>query len=91
MFAFASKVRIVECRNCHQESTVISQSLGLCANCIKKDFEKVLPEIEETHASTRERFNLPKMIPKSSPGTACNICAKSMKRKCLKLQRLSQG
>jgi hypothetical protein len=29
-----------QCLNCHQESDVISQSLSLCASCIKKDFEK---------------------------------------------------
>jgi pyruvate formate lyase activating enzyme len=75
MKVFTSKARVVECRNCGRESTVISQSLGLCADCIKKDFAKVLPEIEETHASTRERFDLPKTIPKSSPGAACNVCS----------------
>jgi len=30
-----------QCLNCHHESDVISQSLSLCASCIKKDFKKL--------------------------------------------------
>ncbi len=63
-----------QCLNCHQESEVISQSLNLCASCIKKDFEKLLPRVEQVHAASRARFNLPEKIPQSTPGISCDVC-----------------
>jgi len=63
-----------QCLNCHQESNVISQILSLCASCIKKDFEKLLPRIEQVHAASRARFNLPEKIPQNTPGISCDVC-----------------
>jgi pyruvate formate lyase activating enzyme len=46
-----------------------------CVDCIRKDFNKVRPRIEETHYHSREAFSLPLRAPKETDGVKCNICA----------------
>jgi pyruvate formate lyase activating enzyme len=68
-------ISMTQCISCRRESNVISNYLHLCANCIKTDFDKLLPQIEKNHALSRKRFNLPGKIPKSPTGLPCNCCA----------------
>ena len=66
---------MTQCLNCNRESRVISRYLHLCAHCIKTDFDKLLPQIENAHALSRKKFNLPEKIPKSPSGLPCDCCA----------------
>lgn len=53
---------------------LISQSLGLCSDCIRHHFDKVLPIIKEAHRKAREPFNLPPYPPRAEGGKTCHIC-----------------
>ena len=64
----------IRCKHCGKESILISQSLGLCLDCIRQDFEKVKPVIQETHRRSRQAFNLPPQPPKAESGVACHLC-----------------
>ena len=63
------------CQHCGQESSLISQALGLCLDCIRRDFARVLPLIEKTHGAARRPFNLPEAAPRSEGGLKCQLCA----------------
>ncbi|MFQ6083785.1 MAG: radical SAM protein [Candidatus Aminicenantia bacterium] len=65
---------MARCLNCEKESILISKFLGLCASCIREDFEKVLPHIQRSHTLSREKFGLPPEPPRSSPGIKCDFC-----------------
>lgn len=65
----------VKCNHCGKESPFISQSLSLCANCIRQDFNQVLPVIQQAHRKAREPFSLPPSPPRAEPGVTCRICA----------------
>ncbi len=49
----------MKCINCGKESNLISKFLGVCLTCIRNDFKKVKPIIEEAQRKSREKFNLP--------------------------------
>ncbi len=53
---------------------LISQSLGLCSDCIRHHFDKVLPIIKEAHRKAREPFTLPPYQPRDEGGKTCHIC-----------------
>ena len=63
------------CQHCGKESPLISQALGLCVDCIRKDFTQVLPLIEKAHDMARRPFNLPGQPPRSEGGLKCQLCA----------------
>jgi pyruvate formate lyase activating enzyme len=60
--------------NCGKESKLISEALEVCLDCIRKDFEKVLPHIQRVHAKSRMEFDLPTEPPKNHRGVQCNFC-----------------
>ncbi|MBM4446857.1 MAG: radical SAM protein [Chloroflexi bacterium] len=62
------------CNHCDKKSALISKSLGLCADCIHHDFQKVEPTIQEAHQKSRQSFNLPLQPPKTINGVACHLC-----------------
>ena len=64
----------VKCQNCGKESSLISQSLGLCSDCIRHHFDEVLPIIKQAHYKAREPFALPPYPPRAEPGVACHLC-----------------
>ncbi len=66
---------VTVCQNCGRESPLISRALGLCLDCIRKDFTQVLPLIEKTHSRAREPFDLPHKPPKAEKGRSCHLCA----------------
>ena len=63
------------CQHCGKESPLISQALGLCLDCIRGDFARVLPLIEKAHGAARRPFNLPEQPPRGVVGLECHICA----------------
>jgi len=66
---------VTVCQLCGRESPLISQGLGLCLDCIRGDFTRVLPLIREAHRVARKPFNLPEQPPRGEGGLACHLCA----------------
>jgi len=64
----------MECANCKKDSPLIARILGVCLDCIRRDFKKVLPLIEKAHKLARSDFSLPGEVPRSEGGARCNIC-----------------
>lgn len=62
------------CLNCRRKSNLISRTLGVCLECIRKDFKSVSEYIKEAHRKTRTDFNLPKEPPKDPDGISCRLC-----------------
>jgi len=65
---------VATCQHCGRKSPLISRALGLCLDCIRKDFAQVLPQIEKAHNSAREPFELPPQPPKFETGRSCHLC-----------------
>ncbi len=63
-----------KCQHCGRESPLISQALGLCLDCIRRDFARVLPLIEQAHGTARRPFELPEQPPKAEGGAKCQLC-----------------
>jgi len=63
------------CQHCGKESPLISQGIGLCADCLRRDFASVLPLIEKAHRAARSPFHLPRQPPKAKGGIKCQLCA----------------
>ena len=64
----------VRCKHCGREATLISQSLGLCSDCIRHHFDEVSPIIKQAHYKAREPFALPSYPPRAEDGKTCHIC-----------------
>ena len=62
------------CSHCGKKSTLISESLRLCVHCIRHDFAKVQPIVQEAHRKSRQSFNLPVQPPRSKNGITCHLC-----------------
>lgn len=65
---------VAGCQHCGKESPLISQALGLCLDCIRRDFNQVIPLIEKAHRQARNLFSLPPQPPRSEVGLQCHIC-----------------
>ena len=65
---------VAGCQHCGKESPLISQALGLCLDCIRRDFNQVIPLIEKAHRQARKLFSLPPQPPRSEVGLQCHIC-----------------
>ncbi|HIE16735.1 MAG TPA: radical SAM protein [Dehalococcoidia bacterium] len=63
-----------KCSHCNKESALISKSLSLCLECIRYDFEKVKPLVQEAHRKARLPFDLPPYPPQSKTGVPCHLC-----------------
>ena len=66
---------VTTCQNCGRQSLLISSALGLCLDCIRRDFARLSPLIEKAHSKARRPFNLPGQLPRSEGGAACHLCA----------------
>ncbi|MBA7596918.1 hypothetical protein ES703_03912 [subsurface metagenome] len=66
---------VTTCQHCGRESFLISQALELCLDCIRKDFDAVMPSIEKAHTEARKPFDLPVQPPRNEIGLPCRICA----------------
>jgi len=65
---------MAKCTNCGKESKLISKGLEVCLDCIQKDFNQVLPQIQRVHAESRMEFDLPTKPPKDPQGIQCSLC-----------------
>lgn len=62
------------CSHCSRSSLLISEFLGLCADCLRKDFRHLLPLAQEAHRRARRPFDLPAASPQSPGGVRCQLC-----------------
>jgi len=60
------------CRVCGKVSKVVSDVIGLCAECIRSKYE-VVSEVTELHKLSRELLNLPQYS-RTSGGLRCSLC-----------------
>jgi len=65
----------MECLNCKKESPLITEILGVCLDCIREDFHKVLPMLKKAHRISRRKFGFPEEVPRDSEGIKCTICS----------------
>ncbi len=61
------------CQKCKKE-TILSKVLPYCSECIRKNFNSLLPAITNIHKETRKGYNLPEKIPHDLNGLNCTIC-----------------
>lgn len=62
------------CINCRSKSSLISGTLGLCSECIGKEFKRISGYIKKVHCKTRRDFSLPEEPPKDPDGISCKLC-----------------
>jgi len=65
---------MAKCLLCGNISNTISNSIGVCIECIRSKPDEVVPIIMQKHASARTVYNLPPKPPKGR-GLKCTICA----------------
>lgn len=62
------------CRYCNRSAKTISDIIGFCADCIKRHFGEVWPEIKRVHVHSRRAYRLPEDPPRSALGLTCPLC-----------------
>jgi pyruvate formate lyase activating enzyme len=87
---------MAKCRNCSKISSVISNTIGFCSDCIRARFEKVWPEIKRVHDESRRSFGLPVKVPSEKKGMPCHLCVRECripegKRGYCGLRRVENG
>lgn len=60
------------CEICESSSHLISGTLGVCGECIKRG--EGVHRVMEAHAESRSRFGFPGEPPRDSDGTECGFC-----------------
>jgi len=68
-------VRERECKLCGYRSKLISESIGVCVECLRNRPDEALEYAMESHRRSRMRFGLPPEPPRSESGVRCGICA----------------
>ena len=61
-------------RHCSKNGRTISDVIGFCADCIRKDFEQVWPAIKGVHGRSRRAYGMPENPPRSKNGIPCSHC-----------------
>ncbi|TFG01002.1 MAG: radical SAM protein [Promethearchaeota archaeon] len=68
----------MRCKFCQKETELISETLGVCRECILKgDWNEIKPHIMAVHEKIRELENLPKVSPRASKSKIvfeCELC-----------------
>ncbi|ABN69519.1 Radical SAM domain protein [Staphylothermus marinus F1] len=65
-----------KCRICGRENILVSDTIGVCVDCLRKYPEKALPIALEAHRRSRYRFGLPPVTPTDHGGIKCSICGR---------------
>ncbi len=63
-----------KCQHCGSESPLVSQALGLCLDCIRRNFSRVFPRIEQAHYTARSHFDFPEQPPRAEGEARCQLC-----------------
>jgi pyruvate formate lyase activating enzyme len=72
MFRFFEKAEESSCEICGSKSHLISSTLGVCGECIKRGEGGL--RIRKAHAESRTKFGLPEEPPQDSKGVKCGFC-----------------
>ena len=64
------------CRICGVLSYLMSETLGLCLNCIRTHPDEALRLAQSVHAESRRVFDLPAATPQASSGLQCVLCSR---------------
>jgi len=64
----------IKCSSCFKTSEDISDIIGFCADCIKKNNITISNRLEKVHAASRSQFNLPGKPSKGQDGIECPVC-----------------
>jgi pyruvate formate lyase activating enzyme len=67
---------ISECKICGEKKEV-SQSLKICVDCIRTDFDQAFPFIEKAHKDVKREFGMPETPPRT--GIPCGFCINECK------------
>lgn len=62
------------CQICRQAKSDVSETLGICLDCLQKDSFQAQQQIATAHARSRAPFNLPGSPPRNEDGIRCRIC-----------------
>jgi len=63
-----------KCSSCFRTSEDISDVIGFCADCIKKQYREIENRLERLHEAIRSQFNLPGKPLKDPGGVTCKVC-----------------
>ncbi|MFQ5862067.1 MAG: radical SAM protein [Candidatus Brocadiales bacterium] len=64
----------MHCGCCGNEDVLVSETIGICVDCIRNRFQEVFTHIQEVHRRSREYFGLPGEVPRVPGGVRCKIC-----------------
>ena len=64
-----------ECRLCGRRLKQISESIGVCVDCLREKPDEALPYAMKTHRESRREFDLPPEPPRSVGGIRCGLCS----------------
>ena len=64
-----------ECLLCNTKSLLISDSIGVCLSCVRKNPAGALSITSKAHGMARSKFGLPPFPPRDKSGIPCNGCA----------------
>jgi len=64
----------MRCESCGNESAIIAESLGLCADCLRSGEARFSDSAARVHRKVRSKFTLPVSIPRGD-GLQCRRCA----------------
>jgi len=62
------------CLQCNTRNVLISDRMGFCAECIRRDFSGIWPRIKKVHDESRKPYNLPLQAPHTPGGISCGLC-----------------
>lgn len=65
---------MAQCIGCGRSSPEISQTLGLCVDCIRTGGGRWRGHVLAVHAQVRARFQLPPIPPATEGGRTCHLC-----------------
>jgi pyruvate formate lyase activating enzyme len=63
-----------KCEVCGREAPDISQTLRVCATCVRERFGEAKPYIEAAHSKVRKSYGLPAKPPRDPKGLRCGGC-----------------
>ena len=70
---------MAQCKLCDATAPDISEALGVCLACIRKNPQQALEIAENAHRQSRFEFGLPPNPPDDPEGVVCNLCVNTCK------------
>ncbi|MCD6301680.1 MAG: radical SAM protein [Staphylothermus sp.] len=64
------------CKICGKKSILISETIGVCVDCLRSHYSKAYNIIRKAHEFSRNRYELPQRTPSFENGIKCNICGR---------------